>query len=203
MEGEISMSEDKTEDAAMQNVGVQNIDQIREIILGPQMRNIGDLMFGSQLRELEKRFVKLEKSIVDESDTLRSEISSRLDVLESYIKREVGSVAESIATERREREEASSQFTYELSKYANDTDKKVKLVEEKLEQSKAESRNALLDQSKSLLSELQTVRISVTELLNKNIENIHADKPDREMLADLFHELSLRLSGDTKQQTDK
>ena len=189
------MSEN-TEDSAAQGVGVQNIDQIREIILGPQMRNIGDLMFGSQLRELEKRFVKLEKSIVDESNTLRSEISSRLDVLESYIKREIESVKESVAVERREREAGSSHFTLELSRYANDTDKKVKQVEEQLEQTKSESRNALLDQSKSLLSELQTVRISITEQLNKNVDTLQNEKPDRQMLADLFSELSVRLNGD-------
>jgi len=197
------MSEEEKESSTPPNMEVQNIDQIREIILGPQMRNIGDLMFGSQIRELEKRFAKLEQALVDESNTLRSETSSRLEALEHYVKREVGSLSELIAVERREREEDVQQFQYELSKYANDTEKKVKQAESNLDQSKAETRNAMLDQSKSLLSELQSVRVSITENINKNVDALQSEKTDRHVLGDIFNEFSMRLHGELKQRNEK
>ncbi|MDQ7004344.1 MAG: hypothetical protein Q9N67_05290 [Ghiorsea sp.] len=191
--------ENNTNDTSPPINEVQNIDQIREIILGPQMRNLGDLMFGSQIHALEKRFSKLEDSIKHESNTLRSEVSSRLDTLEAYIKREVTNVTELVAVERREREENTQHMQYELSRYANETERKVRTVEEVIELIKSESRSALLDQSKSLLSEIQTVRVSLTEVIDQQTSILQAEKTDRDMLGDIFHEVSMRLHGELRQ----
>ncbi len=192
------MENNKNKATEPQGNEIQNIDQIREIILGPHMRNLGDLMFGSQMRELEKRFINLENNIQVESNTLRNEVSSRLDTLESYIKREINNLAEMISVERREREDATQHMQYELSRYANDTDKKVHKVEDSIEQSNTETRAALLEQSKSLLSEIQAVRISLMEVINQQTKTLQKEKTDREMLGDIFHEVSMRLHGEIK-----
>ncbi|HID35882.1 MAG TPA: hypothetical protein EYP39_00670, partial [Ghiorsea sp.] len=64
----------KTEEKQPETAEVGNVDQIRDII------------FGSQMRDYEQRFVRLEERVLNEADALRSETNNRLDALETYIK---------------------------------------------------------------------------------------------------------------------
>jgi len=167
-----------------QTAEMGNVDQIRDII------------FGSQMRDYEQRFARLEERVLNESDALRSETNNRLDALEEYIKQEVSSLVDQIGNERSEREDDTRHLTNELSKTASDADKKLSQVQEKLTQSSGDSREALLEQSKTLLAEIQNVRTSLTEQLNKNTDKLDDEKTDRKGLADMFSELALRLNGE-------
>ena len=161
-----------------------NVDQIRDII------------FGSQMRDYEQRFSRLEERVLNESESLRSETNNRLDALEDYIKQEVNSLVDQIANERGEREDDTRHLTSELSKTATDTDKKLSQVQEKLTQSSGDSREALLEQSKTLIKEIQAVRTSLTDQVNKSTDELADSKTDRKGLADMFSELALRLNGE-------
>lgn len=163
-----------------------NVDQIRDII------------FGSQMRDYEKRFISLEKRVMSESDRLRSETSNRLDVLESYIKQEVGSLMDQLSTERGEREDDTRHLTETINKGASDTDKKISQLQGQVNQGQAELRDSLLEQSKSLLNELQNVRHTLTESLDRSTEELTDEKASRRDLADMFSEIAMRLNGEFK-----
>lgn len=179
------MSE-KNENTNSENIEAGNVDQIRDII------------FGSQMRDYEKRFLRLEERVLSESDTLRSETGSRLDALESYIKQEVGSLVDQISAERSEREDDTRHFANELSKQGDDVDKKITQVQNSATQGQSDLRDALLEQSKSLLAEIQNVRNTLTSSLDRSTEELRDDKTDRKALADMFAEIAMRLNGDFK-----
>jgi len=161
-----------------------NIDQIRDII------------FGAQMRDYEKRFIRLEEKMQGEAATLRSETSNRLDALELYIKQEVGSLLDQLSLERGEREDDTRHLSDELSKKSKEADKKNGQLQQSLNQGKSELRDALLDQSKSLLKEIQSVRDTLNTSLNRSTDELRDDKADRRALADMFNEVAMRLNGE-------
>ena len=163
-----------------------NVDQIRDII------------FGAQMRDYEKRFARLEKRVLSESESLRSETSSRLDALESYIKQEVAGLSDSISIERGEREDDTRHLSNELSKQGEDTEKKLNNLQNSQTQGQSDLRDSILEQSKSLLDEIQNVRNTLTASLDRSTEELREDKTDRKALADMFSEFALRLNGDFK-----
>jgi len=161
-----------------------NIDQIRDII------------FGAQMRDYEKRFARLEDKMLSEAASLRSETSSRLDALELYIKQEVSGLLDQISQEREEREDDTRHLSDQLSQKAQEADKKHGQLQQSLNQSKSELREALLEQSKTLLHEIQTVRDTLNESLNRSNDELRDDKADRRALADMFSEIAMRLNGE-------
>lgn len=169
-----------------ENLEAGNVDQIRDII------------FGAQMREYEKRFARLEERVLNESDALRSETNSRLDALETYIKQEVSGLSDVIATERGEREDDTRHLSNELNNQTQEQDKKLSLLQQNTAQGQSELRDALLEQSKTLLVEIQNVRNTLTTSLDRSTTELREDKTDRKALADMFSEVAMRLNGDFK-----
>ena len=60
---------DTTEPAA---AGTGNLEKVR------------DILFGHQMREVDRRFVRLEERIIKETRDLRDDMKRRLDALEAY-----------------------------------------------------------------------------------------------------------------------
>src|SRR3979409_1479285 len=78
--------------------GGGNIDKIREIL------------FGIQMRDYEKRFARLEERLLKESGDLREEAKKRFDSLELYIKHEMEALTERLTAEQHARTESLEQL---------------------------------------------------------------------------------------------
>ncbi len=169
-------------EAASEALDSGNVDQIRDII------------FGSQMRDYEKRFARLEERVLNESENLRSETGNRLDALESYLKQEISELSDKLATERGEREDDTLHLTSELDKTAAAADKKRTQMHDKLSKGLSDQREALLEQSKTLRDEIQNTRNSLTASLDRATEELRSDKTDRKALASMFTEIAMRLN---------
>jgi len=88
--------------SAKENAEGANVDKIR------------DILFGSQMRDYEKRFVRLEETVTKAIDTLREDMTKRLDTLSNYIKEETDSLGQRIKTEKSERAEGLKELTREM-----------------------------------------------------------------------------------------
>src|SRR5271155_6246436 len=60
---------------------------------GANVDKIRDILFGSQMRDYEKRFVRLEDTVTKALDTLREDMTKRFDTLSNYMKEEVDSLS--------------------------------------------------------------------------------------------------------------
>ena len=56
---------------------------------GESLDKVRDILFGSQSREYEKRFARLEERLIKEAADLRVDLKKRFDTLEIYIKKEI------------------------------------------------------------------------------------------------------------------
>src|SRR5271156_2334120 len=83
--------------------GAGNIDKIR------------DILFGSNMRDYEQRFARLEEALKKESSDLRETTRRHLETLEAFVHKELAALEVRLNTERDERSESHSRLGAELS----------------------------------------------------------------------------------------
>src|SRR5271154_462895 len=159
----------------------QNVDKIR------------DILFGAQMRDYDKRFARLEDRLMKDAEALREEMRKRLDALESYVKQEAEALAQRLKTEKSERGEAVKDLGRELRDSAKGIEKKIAQLDDDFNAGQGELRAKILEQFKSLSTEIKESNKSLSAALNQEANSLRSDLTDRVALADLFSEVSLRL----------
>lgn len=160
---------------------------------GANVDKIRDILFGSQMRDYEKRFTRLEDRLNRDAEALREDIKKRFDALEAFVQKELESLSQRLKTEKSERGEALHEVSRELRDAANALEKKVTQLDDQMAQGSGELRTRILEQSKALTAEMAERHREVSALLDREVQALRTDKTDREALADLFNELAMRL----------
>lgn len=165
---------------------------------GANLEKIRDILFGAQVDDFEKKFARLEERLLKETADSRAETKKRFDSLESFIRKEVESLADRLRGEQEERMDAGKDLSRELRETAKGLEKKLGALDEQTTKGQRELRQQILDQSKALTEEIRTrVRESSTAL-SKEIKELRAEKTDRTALAGLFTEAAMRLTNESK-----
>src|ERR1700689_4105642 len=132
---------------------------------GANVDKIRDILFGSQMRDYEKRFVR----------------------------QEVDSLSTRVKSEKSERSEGLKEISREIKDGTKIIEKKLSQLEEQMSDGQSELRAKLLEHSKSVSAEIDKLRRDTTAALNREVDVLRDEKTDRASLADLFNEFSLRL----------
>jgi hypothetical protein len=164
------------------DAGAGNIDKIR------------DILFGSNMREYEQRFARLEEALKKESLELRENTRRHLEALEGFVHKEFAALETRLNAEHDERSDSHSRLAGDLAATSNSIWRKIGEVENQESQAKREIRNDLLQQSKELTDAIRAKGEEVIELLERRAQELHHGKTDRTALAGLFNEMALRLS---------
>ena len=166
--------------------GTGNIDKIR------------DILFGSNMRDYEQRFSRLEEALKKESADLRDTTRRHLEALETFVHKELAALQSRVIAERDERSEHHSRLTADLSAASASIFRKIGEMENHEAHAKSEIRNNLLQQSKDLNDAIRHKAEELTSLLENRFAELHHAKTDRAGLASLFSEVALRLSDQFK-----
>lgn len=164
--------------------GAGSVDQIRDILFGPQ------------IREMERTLDRLEERLGKEVADLRGDFKQRLEALETFAREEVDAVGQSLDDERKARSAALDDLRRELNNLGKDTEKRLTKLDEQARKAHKDLRKLILDQSKGLGDEMQAKHDSLSGTLDREVSELRADKADREALAALFTELALRIKGE-------
>lgn len=163
-----------------------NIDKIREIL------------FGVQMRDYEKRFSRLEERLLKESHDLRDETRKRFDALETFVKSEFEAVTGRLQSEQRTRDDSVQGLSRELQETGKALERKLAQFDEQTTRTQRDLRQQILDQSKNLSDEIRQKYEELSALLDREVAELGNAKTDRASLASLFSELSLRLNNEFK-----
>src|ERR1700749_3185582 len=125
---------------------------------GANVDKIRDILFGTQMRDYEKRFTRLEETVVKQMDTLRGDMTKRLDTLSNFVQQEVDSLSQRIKTEKGERVENTKESTREVKDAHKGFEKKLGQIEEAMADGSSEIRAKFLEHSKSVSSEIDKLR---------------------------------------------
>jgi chromosome segregation ATPase len=163
-----------------------NVDKIR------------DILFGSQMRDYEKKFGRLEARLAGETAELREEIKRRFASLEAYVKNELAALADQLKLEKGERAEANKDLARELKENAKAWEKKASQIDEQMAKALRDLRQHVLEETKRLTDEMEQKHKMVSAALDNEGQELRASLTDRLALADLFAEVSLRLKNEFK-----
>jgi uncharacterized phage infection (PIP) family protein YhgE len=177
----MATSDSKTPSPETETHEVANVDKIRDII------------FGSQMRDYEKRFARLEERLTADAQNLREDIKKRFDTLEAFVQKEVDSLGQRLKAEKSERSEALKESTREYRDTAKTIEKKLSQLDDQLAKEAAGLRSLILDQSKQLTAEIEAKHRALSSALDREAQSLRTDKADREAVADLFTEMAMRL----------
>ncbi|MDZ7962520.1 MAG: hypothetical protein RMY34_32425 [Aulosira sp. DedQUE10] len=159
---------------------------------------VRDILFGNQVREVEKRFSRLEERLIKELNNVRDETKKRLDYLELYIKKEVDSLTERLKNEQIDRDTGVKALAEEQKNLTLSLEKKFAQLDEQTTNSQRELREQILNQSNSLQDDIRQKYQEILTLLERESQELRRDKTDRSKLASLFTELAVRLNSDIK-----
>jgi vacuolar-type H+-ATPase subunit I/STV1 len=165
-------------------------DTVRE---GANVDKIRDILFGSQMRDYDKRFVRLEERLTRDAEAHREELKKRFDSLEAFVRQEAESLGQRLKAEKSERLEILKELTREVRESDKALEKKLSQLDDAMAKGTTEIRARILEQSKSLSAEIGEKHRELSSVLDREVQALRADKTDREALADLFTELALRL----------
>ena len=174
-----------------------NVDKIR------------DILFGSQMRDYDKKFAKLEERLLKESADLREDLKRRFDSLEAFMKSEVvllsdGQKAEknardeALKSEKQSRDEASKALSDKIGETVKNFDRRSAQMEEQSGKAQRDLRQLILDETKRLAEEIAQKHSSVAADLGRESQELRGLMTDKHALSDLFAELSLRLKNEFK-----
>lgn len=161
---------------------ITNLDKVR------------DILFGNQMRDVEKRFTRLEERLLKECVNLREETRKRLDTIESYIKQEVDSLSERLKHEQGQRDESLQSIVEDNKKVTTALEKRLTQFDEQVNNSQRELREQILSQSKNLQTDILQKYEEILEVLKRESEELRHAKTDRSTLANLLSELAIRLN---------
>ncbi len=165
-----------------------------EIQENNSLGKVRDILVGSQMRELDKKFSRLEERLVKECSDLRNETRKRLDTLENYIKEEADSLSSRAKNEQVKRDEAVKAINEEQRKLAESLEQKMDEIDEQASKIQRELRQQIFSQSQTLHDDIRQKYEEILALLERETYELKNEKTDRNQLAALFSELALRLN---------
>jgi molybdopterin converting factor small subunit len=160
------------------------------------IEKVRDILFGAHMREQEKKILRMEQRTVKAITQLRAETGKRFDSLENYIKNEMAAINNRLQTEQDERIDAVTQVTKEVAHVLQTLEKRMAKLNNQVDQNAMDLRRELMDQSKTILAEVQRKYEQAATALEQSSAQLRADKVDRNALSDMFSEISMRLTDD-------
>jgi hypothetical protein len=168
-----------------------NVDKIR------------DILFGSQMRDYEKKFGRVEERLGRETAELREEIKRRFASLEAYVKNEFTALTDQLKADKTERVAAEKELARELKDSTTAWEKKASQMEDQTSKALRDLRQQVLEESKRLTEEIERKHKELAGALEKDGQDLRGTLTDRLALGDLFTEVALRLKNEFKMPTKK
>jgi hypothetical protein len=164
---------------------------------------VRDILFGSQMRDYERRFIRLEEKLLKETADAREDARRRFDSLEGFIKQEIAALGDRLRAENQQRSQSAEDLTREMRDTARTLTQKINQLDDQAAQSNRELRQQLLDQSKSLADEIRQKYEELSASLSREARDLRNEKTDRAALANMFTELAMRLNNEFKLPGDE
>lgn len=167
-----------------------NVDQIR------------DILFGSQMKDYEKKFSNLEERILLEVSRLKDDSNTRFDSLESYINKEIEVITKHIKSEKEQRNDSIKSLASDLKSTAKSIENNLGKFESSTEKEIRELRQALLEQSKTLLNEIANKHDEGMAVFDRTVSELRDEKVSRSTLSGMLTEVAIRLADDSGNNSD-
>jgi DNA anti-recombination protein RmuC len=173
---------DATADESRTPADAGNMDKIRDLLVGPQMR------------DHERKVARLEERLDRELAAMRDELKKGLGLFESFIKQEIETLSNRLRTEQSERKTAVKTLDDEAKAISERLQQASSQLDEQLSASQRDLRQQLLEQQRRLSDEIRDRAADGAQALKREADELRLLKTDRAALAALFTEVAMRLN---------
>lgn len=157
---------------------------------------IRDILFGSQMRDYDDRFQRLDERLAREAADARDDVQKRLEALEGFLKSEVESLRNWLRSEQSERGNAVEKLTRDIAETSRALEMKLNNLDERAGRDVHDLRQQLLEQTAALRNEMRERHDQVQANLGKEAEQIRGAMTGREALSEMLTEVALRLKNE-------
>jgi hypothetical protein len=164
--------------------GAGNVDKIR------------DILFGSQIKNYEARFARLEDTMARETTELKDTMRRRFESVEGFFRKEAEALATRLKAEKEERNEGLKTIARDLKSATDTLGKKILELDNKTAEEQSGLRQELMQESRKLLEEIRQKSDSLTALVERRSDELRDRKLDRAALASMLTEVAVQLSED-------
>lgn len=164
--------------------GAGNVDKIR------------DILFGSQIKNYEARFARLEETLARETSELKDTMRRRFESVEGFFRKEAEALSGRLKAEKEERNESLKSIARDLKSASDMLDKKILELDNKTAEEQSGLRQELMQESRKLLEEIRQKSDSLSALVERRADELRERKLDRAALASLLTEVAMQLSED-------
>lgn len=165
---------------------------------GDNVDKIRDILFGTQMREYDKRMTRFEERLAKELQEIREESKRRYAALESFVKSELDALGDRLKAEQGERATADREASREFKETIRAIEKRLSQMDEQATKVQRDLRDQILQEVKRLSDALQQSQAETFARLEGESQEIRSAFTDRLALADLFAEVALRLKNEFK-----
>ncbi len=180
------------------NPAIDNLQSNNSISETRNLEKVREILVGNQIRDIEKRFTRLEERLIQEFSNVRDENKKRLDALENYLKQEIDSLTQRLKNEQKERDVQVKSIAEENKNITVALENRLTQIDEQTTNSQRELHEKILNQSKSLQDDIQNKSQEILALLEREVQELRREKTDRSNLAAMFTELAVRLNAENK-----
>jgi hypothetical protein len=165
---------------------------------GASVDKIRDILFGSQIKNYEARFARLEENLVRETVELKEVMRRRFESLEGFFRSETEALAARLKAEREERTGNVSTLTRDLKSTHEELLRKINELDASTSEAQTNIRRELMAESRKLLDEIAQRHDSLRSLLERRVGELRNAKTDRTLLATLFTEIANQIGEDSQ-----
>jgi hypothetical protein len=164
---------------------VDNVDKIR------------DILFGQQIKDIDQRFEQLQNTINKQLDTLRDESKAHFDSLEKQIKSEMNILSEQLVQEQNTRIAAFEQNSDQFKAYATSIEKQFNEQQFENRKDHESLQKKQHEQSQQLYEVIDKNKKQHSESLSQASNTLNKAKIDKSVLSQLFSDLAIQISDTT------
>jgi len=161
-----------------------NVDKIR------------DILFGSQMRDYDRRFATTEERLQREAAALRDDLGRRLLATEQYLRAELDTLASNLKTEEADRVQAVRTASEAITNLHRELGERLGALAEQTAHQHREMRAQMLEMQRTMADEMQRRHDEISSTLRREVLDLRGAKSDRVALASMFAELAQRLTAE-------
>ncbi len=163
---------------------VENLDRVR------------DILFGSQVRDGERRIAKLEELVTKEMADVRDDVRRRLEALEASMRKDMQAVLDKLKSEQSQRGEAIKEVLGELKESAKAFQARCGELQEQSAEAHKAMRQEIADQAKSLRGDMLQARAEGVAELQRATTELRDRTVNRGAFSEALAELAARFGED-------
>ncbi len=160
---------------------------------GASVDKIRDIIFGSQIKNYEARFARLEQDLIRETAELKDSMRKRFESIESFFKAETEALAARLRAETEERASHVAKVERETKEAHGGLANHVNNVEAAMNEGHSSLRQDLMTESRKILDELDQRADSIRSLMDARVSELRSQKVDRSHMSDLFRIIAAHL----------